>query len=204
MIRLLSGTLGLRSVGEENLEAARSSSPTGRIAFAFWHGRQFPLVYAWRSRMVAILTSLSRDGTLQSLILGGLGYHIIRGSTSRGAVRGLVGIIRAIKDGHDSAFAVDGPQGPHHVVKLGVIYTAWKSGSTIVPTTCAVKRAHVFRKAWDRYILPFPFSRGVIAYGEGMRVPPDTSADELEGLADELGERLERLTAEAEQALTAV
>jgi len=203
-MRLLSSTLRLRTIGEEYVQAAWEAPPTGRITFAIWHGHQFPLTYTWRNKGLALLSSLSRDGTLQSLTLGGLGYYIIRGSTSRGAVRGLVGIIRAVKEGHDAVFAVDGPHGPYHVVKPGVIYTAWKSESTIVPATCAVKRAHIFHKAWDRYILPFPFSRGVLAYGEGMRVPTDTSADELESLADELGERLERLTAEAEQALTAV
>ena len=201
MIRLIGGSMRLRFIGNEHLMSARESSPSGRVSFAFWHGHQFPLVYAWRKRGVVILTSLSRDGTLQSLILGGLGYHIVRGSASRGAVRGMVGTIRAVREDRDSAFAVDGPRGPYHEVKPGVLYTAMKTGVTIVPITCAVRRARIFHRAWDRYIFPLPFSRVIVAYGEGMQVSPDTDPAEFDRLALELGERLDALTALAGEAL---
>ncbi len=203
LIRIVGGTLRRREIGLEHLEAARRNASGGRVVFAFWHGHQFPLVYTWRRRGVAVLTSLSRDGTLQSLILGGLGYHIVRGSASRGAIRGLVGIIRAVKEGRDSAFAVDGPRGPYHEIKPGVLFTAWKTGAVIVPITSAVRRAHVFRRAWDRYIFPWPFTRCLVAYGEGLPVPPGGSADDLEILGAPLAESLETLTADAEAALAA-
>ncbi len=202
MIRLIGGSMRLRIIGEEHLDSARESTPGGRVAFAFWHGHQFPLVYVWRKKGVAILTSMSRDGTLQSLIMGGLGYHIVRGSTSRGAIRGMVGIIRSVKEGHDSAFAVDGPRGPYHEVTPGVLYTALKTGTTIVPITCAVEKARIFDRAWDCYIFPWPFTRVVVAYGEGMKVSPETGPDEFDRLSLELSERLDALTARAEQTLS--
>lgn len=198
MIRSLGITLRIHSIGQEHLQAAREVSSGGRVVFAFWHGHQFPLVYTWRKRGVAVLSSLSRDGTLQSLILDGLGYHVMRGSTSRGAVRGLVGIIRAMKEGRDSAFAVDGPRGPYHEVKPGVLYTAMKTGSLIVPITSAVGRALTFHKAWDRYLLPHPFTNAVVSYGEGIRISPDTPTEELDLLGLELGKRLDSLTSNAE------
>ena len=201
MIRLLGRTFRYEIIGEEYLRKAREKSPDGHVAFAFWHGRQFPLVYEWRSKNLAILTSLSRDGTLQSLVMDGLGYHIIRGSTSRGAVRGLVGIIRAVKEGHDTAFAVDGPRGPHRIAQQGIIYTAKKTGIPVVLMTSAAGRAHVFEKAWDKYILPLPFTRVVVAYGEGFTIPGDSDADYLERRATELGELLDNLTSEAEEVL---
>lgn len=201
LIRGLGGSLRLDELGTEHLEAARSASPSGHVVFAFWHGRQFPLVYDWRRRGVAILTSLSRDGTFQSMILGGLGYHIVRGSTSRGAVRGLVGMIRTVREGRDSAFAVDGPRGPYHVVRPGVLYLAAKTGNPIVPITSAVRRARVFDRAWDRYILPLPFTSGVIAYGPAISAPTSTEADHLDDLGSRLGEQLEQLTRQAEDSL---
>lgn len=198
MIRGVGATLRLRLLGEEHLEAARSASPAGRVVFAFWHGRQFPLVYVWRRHGVAILTSLSRDGTLQSMILGGLGYHIVRGSSSRGAVRGLVGIIRAVREGHDAAFAVDGPRGPYHEVKPGALYLAGRTGIPVVPITSAVRRGRIFEQAWDRYIMPYPFTSTVVAYGEALMVPADLDEQALKELAAELGKRLDTLTREAE------
>jgi lysophospholipid acyltransferase (LPLAT)-like uncharacterized protein len=201
MIRSLGATLRIATMGEEHLRAARESSPQGQVIFAFWHGHQFPLVYCWRKRGIAVLSSLSRDGALQSLILGGLGYHIVRGSTSRGAVRGLVGIIRAMKRGRDSGFAVDGPRGPFHEVKGGVLFTALKTGSVIVPITSGVEKSWIFDKAWDRYILPKPFTRTVVAYGQGVMIPPETAPEELDAFGLELGKRLDGLTSDAQAAL---
>ena len=201
MIRLLGRTLRYEMIGEEHLREARENSPNGHVAFAFWHGRQFLLVYHWKNKGVAILTSLSRDGTLQSLVMDGLGYHIVRGSTSRGAVRGLVGIIRAVKEGHDTGFAVDGPRGPHRIAQQGILYAARKTGIPVVPMTCAARRARVFEKAWDKYMLPLPFSRVVVAYDEGFMIPNDSDADYLDRKATELGVLLDNLTAEAEEVL---
>jgi lysophospholipid acyltransferase (LPLAT)-like uncharacterized protein len=202
LIRTLGASLRLNTLGEEHLDAARRVATGGHVVFAFWHGRQFPLVHAWRGRDVAILTSLSRDGTLQSLVLGGLGYHIVRGSTSRGAVRGLVGMIRAVEEGRDAAFAVDGPRGPYHEVKPGALFLARRTGLPVVPITSAASRARVFTDAWDRYLLPHPFSPTVVAYGPPLTVPAGTDDEALAHLGRQLRQRLDELTGAAEQALT--
>jgi lysophospholipid acyltransferase (LPLAT)-like uncharacterized protein len=198
MIRILGRTLRFQSFGREHLEQARADSPTGKVVFAFWHGRQFALVYDWRDRDVAVLSSLSRDGTLQGMILGGLGYHIVRGSSSRGAVRGLVGMIRSVREPRDAAFAVDGPRGPFHEVKPGILYLAAKTGLPIVPITSATRHARVFEKAWDRYILPFPFTRTVVGYGPALIVPEGLDEDSLTGTSQELGRRIDAITEVAE------
>jgi len=202
MIRLIIVTLRLRVVGEKYLEEARKVSTSDRVILALWHGRQFPLIHVLRDKNLAVLASLSRDGTLVSLVLEGMGYHMLRGSTSRGAVRGLVSTIRAVKDGYDTAFTVDGPRGPQRVVKPGILYTAMKTGATVVPVTSAARRALVFHKSWDNYILPLPFTKVVVLYGEGMMVPKDSDVDDLERIAAGLGEHLDRLTAEAEDMLS--
>jgi lysophospholipid acyltransferase (LPLAT)-like uncharacterized protein len=201
MIRTLGRTLRLASFGNEHLERARAASPSGRVVFAFWHGRQFGLVYEWRDRDVAVMSSLSRDGTLQGMILGGLGYHIVRGSSSRGAVRGLVGMIRSVRESRDAAFAVDGPRGPYHEVKPGVLYLAAKTGLPIVPITSAMRHARIFEKAWDRYVLPFPFTRGVVGYGPALFVPEDSDENALLTLSRELGQRIDAITEEAESSI---
>jgi lysophospholipid acyltransferase (LPLAT)-like uncharacterized protein len=201
LIRALGSSLRLRSLGEEHLEQARRVSAPGHVIFAFWHGRQFPLVYAWRKRGVAILTSLSKDGTLQSMVLGGLGYHIVRGSTSRGAVRGLVGMIRTVRAGRDAAFAVDGPRGPYHEVKHGVLYLAARTDLPVVPITSAARGFRTFERAWDRYMLPWPLTHCVVAYGPALTVPPGTEGDALDELAEDLGRRIDAATEQAERAV---
>ncbi|MFO7769510.1 MAG: lysophospholipid acyltransferase family protein [bacterium] len=199
LIRLLGATLRYRVEGTVHLDEARSRGPEGRVVFAFWHGRQFPLVYHWRDRDVAILTSLSRDGTLQGMVLGGLGYHIVRGSSSRGAVRGLVGMIRAVRDGRDAAFAVDGPRGPAGEVKPGILYLAARTGLPVLPITSAARNARVFEDAWDRYLLPLPFTRTAVVYGDPIQVPLGTDESVMEQMRGELARRLVRVTRRAEE-----
>jgi len=195
---MLGRTLRYRVEGEEHLEQARGLDGEGRVVFAFWHGRQFPLVYHWRERDVAILTSLSRDGTLQSLVLGGLGYHIVRGSSSRGAVRGLVGMIRAVRRGRDAAFAVDGPRGPAGEVKPGALYLAARTGLPVVPITSSAHRARVFTDAWDRYLLPMPFTRTAVVYGPPLRISAGSPEERMRELAGETAQRLEEITRRAD------
>ncbi len=201
LVRMIGLTLQIRILGSDELKNARTDSSSGQVAFAFWHGHQFPLVNHWRRKKHAVLTSLSRDGSLQTLILDGFGFHCIRGSASHGAVRGLIGIIRAMKAGHDAVFAVDGPQGPYHEVKPGVLYVGMKTGAAIVPLGIAVRKARIFEKAWDRYILPYPFTKVIILHGAGMIIPPETDTEKLDQMAENLGGVIEALTTEAESLL---
>jgi len=201
VIRMIGLSLRYRIHGSEHLERARAISPTDQPAFAFWHGHQFPVVYHYRRQDLVVLSSLSRDGTLQTLILSGLGYHCVRGSSSRGAVRGLIALIRAMKKGRGSLFGVDGPRGPYHEVKPGVLFVAGKTGEVIMPIGIAVGKAKIFEKAWDRYILPRPFTRVVLLHGEGIEVPAGTPPESLDRMAKELGTILEHLTREAESLL---
>jgi lysophospholipid acyltransferase (LPLAT)-like uncharacterized protein len=84
-------------------------------------------------RKATIMSSLSRDGELQAHILAGFGYRIVRGSASRGGARGLIGMKRGMRDGYHAGLAVDGPKGPIHEVKPGVIYLAKKTGAPVIP-----------------------------------------------------------------------
>ncbi|MFC1627714.1 lysophospholipid acyltransferase family protein [Gemmatimonadota bacterium] len=201
VVRMIGLTLRIRILGSDDLKNARTVSSSGQVAFAIWHGHQFPPVYHLRKKGTAVLTSLSRDGSLQTLFLGGLGYHCIRGSSSHGAVRGLIGLIRSMKEGRDALFGVDGPHGPYHEVKPGIVFVAKKTGAAIVPIGIAVRKARIFEKAWDRYILPFPFTKVIILYGTGMIIPPETDTKTFDQLAEEIGGFIEALNTKAESLL---
>ncbi|MFC1499387.1 hypothetical protein ACFL6T_00005, partial [Candidatus Zixiibacteriota bacterium] len=70
MVRMIGLTLRIRVLGSDKLNNARAISSSGQVAFAIWHGHQFPPVYHLRKKGPAVLTSLSKDGTLQTLFLG--------------------------------------------------------------------------------------------------------------------------------------
>jgi lysophospholipid acyltransferase (LPLAT)-like uncharacterized protein len=138
------------------------------LVFAFWHGQQMALVAARRGRRIAALVSWSRDGELQSGIMRSLGLTVLRGSSSRGGSEGLRRIVRALRQGQDAAFAVDGPRGPRGRAKSGAARAAHLGGALLVPVAGAASRRHVLTKAWDRFELPLPFARVVVVVGEPL------------------------------------
>ena len=174
-INLLGRSLRMREVNPPDRKKEK-------FIFAFWHGEQFIPGFRHRNEKVVIMSSLSRDGEIQTGILKFFKYIVVRGSSTRGAQRALVEMIRFVRLGYDAAFAVDGPKGPYKEVKPGAIYLAMKSGNRIVPVSCCARKFKVFDKAWDRYELPYPFSRAVAAYGKPIEVKKvdDEAAKTLE------------------------
>jgi len=171
-INILSATLKVRIVnpitrGKEN------------IAFAFWHGEQFILNVFHKNRHAVIMSSMSKDGEIQAGILSRFNYTIVRGSSTRRGERALVEMIRLVRRGHDTGFAVDGPKGPYKKAKPGIIYLAQKCGIPIVPVSSCAEKKYVFNKAWDKYELPVPFSRAVFMYGEPIKTVKDDNVDKI-------------------------
>lgn len=142
---------------------------------AFLHGKQWPLLAWKRRRRTAVMVSLSNDGAIQTRALSMLGLEVVRGSSSRGGARGLAAIVRRLRDGHDAAFAVDGPRGPYGHPKPGVVLAARRSDALIVPMGSAMGAGKVFDRAWDRFALAWPFARVVVTLGAPLdpaRAPP--------------------------------
>lgn len=137
----------------------------------FFHGKQWPLLAWKRRRRTAVMVSLSEDGSMQARALALLGFFVVRGSSSRGGARGLAALLRAMKNGMDAAFAVDGPRGPYGVPKPGAALVAERTGALLVPMGSAVRHGHVFGRAWDRFALAWPFSRVAVVLGAPTSEP---------------------------------
>lgn len=161
LARLWLATLRVRVVLHPALEAYGDTP----WVFAFFHGTQWPLLAWKRRKRTAVMVSHSRDGAMQARALGILGFEIVRGSSSRGGARGLASLIRRIRRGADAAFAVDGPKGPYGVAKPGALVAAKATRAMIVPMGSAVAHGRIFDRAWDRFVLAWPFSRAVVVLG---------------------------------------
>jgi lysophospholipid acyltransferase (LPLAT)-like uncharacterized protein len=163
----------------------------------FLHGLQWPL-FAWkRRRETVVLVSLSRDGALQTRALALLGLSVVRGSSSRGGARGLVRIVRALREGKDAAFAVDGPKGPFGVVKGGVVTAAKAGRAHLVPVGAAMAHGLVLKRAWDLFAIAFPFSRVEIVFGAPIDPTSPSAREELESAIACANEEAERRVAYA-------
>ncbi|OGW33390.1 MAG: hypothetical protein A2X58_03855 [Nitrospirae bacterium GWC2_56_14] len=171
------------------------------IIFAFWHGRQFLLFHTHRRLGVVIPASESKDGEIQAGILTRFGFEVVRGSSKRKGAQALLGLVDGLRRGKHIALAVDGPRGPLYEVKQGVTYLAGKLDKPIVPVITSAKRFWVLGRVWDKYLLPVPFTRAVVLYGEPIMVN-GTSEDVLESKRGELQTALNRLMAEADEYFT--
>lgn len=167
------------------------------IIFAFWHGRQFLLFHTHRMLGVVIPASESRDGEIQAGVLTRFGFEVVRGSSKRKGAQALLGLVDGLRRGKHIALAVDGPRGPLHEVKHGVTYLAAKLDKPIVPVITSAKRFWILDRIWDKYLLPLPFTRAVVMYGEPITVS-GMSEDVLEAKRGELQAALNRLMAEAD------
>ena len=191
-IRALSKTWRYRTVGEETLTRLRSSRTP--ILFTLWHGQMLPLLWHHRNQGVAVLVSEHSDGEIIARILEWMGYSLIRGSTSRGAGRALIGIVKTLRNGNDVAITPDGPRGPRHKFAPGAAIAAYRADVPVLPTVAHVDRFWQL-SSWDGFVIPKPFARITVAYGPETRVDaatPREAAEEasmLERLMDETRQR---------------
>lgn len=138
-----------------------------KVIFSIWHGELFPLIYLHQKEKIIALVSPSKDGELIAQVLFRFGFSLARGSSSRSGVRALVALIRKFKkDPQDIVITVDGPRGPRHQVKEGIFYLAYKLNLPILPVRVKLSNKYVFKKSWDKFYLPLPFSQCQVVYGE--------------------------------------
>lgn len=189
--RAWSVTLNYNQIGYEPIFKLRSKRVP--IVFAVYHGEIFPLFYLHQNESFTVVVSKSRDGELIAQILKRFGYSLSRGSSSRQGLRALRDAARQIKhDNNDAVFTVDGPRGPRHKSKPGIIYLASRSRAFIVPVRVNMRTRHVF-KSWDKFCLPWLWSECKVIYGRPYRVPSNIRQDEIQSRAAELDEKLKAL-----------
>src|SRR5688572_7544530 len=128
-----------------------------------------PLLWQHRKERVAILISEHGDGEIIARIAHSLGYHSVRGSTSRGGERAILGTVRALESGRDVAFTPDGPRGPRESFAPGALVVSQRTGAPLVLITGDAPRE--WRPTgWDRFLIARTFARLTIAYEDPLRV----------------------------------
>lgn len=158
----------------------------------FWHGRLLMMFKAWFSHQkLHMLISSHPDGEIIGRVCQHLGYGAIPGSSTRGGKEAFLTILRALKKGESVGVTPDGPRGPRYHVSPGIIKMARLSKTPILPIAYSVKRG-IFMKTWDRFLLPFPFTKGVFIYGPVLDVAASSKSDE--DLQQELETTLRQLT----------
>jgi lysophospholipid acyltransferase (LPLAT)-like uncharacterized protein len=196
LIQTLARTWRWEVHGFENFKSLRDQGPS--IIYAFWHGRILAATYFWRNRGIVVLTSENKDGEYIAHVIHRFGYGSSRGSSSKGAVKGTIGLIRTLKQGAPVGFTVDGPRGPRHQVQQGVTWLASYSHHPILPFHIEARKAKTLR-SWDQFQIPLPFSRVRVDIAPPIVLEKDLSEETLEIKRVELENTLNELRTNAEQ-----
>ncbi len=176
---------------------------------AFWHGRMLMIRYGWRSgQAVSILISRHGDGEIIARIMEKIGIGAVRGSSAsqhkkrkdRGGSAAIRAMASAIEEGQCIGFTPDGPKGPRMKAKDGVVALARLTGVPIIAGAYGVRPRKVLN-SWDAFVLAWPFSRGVFAWGEPIYVPHDADDEALEQKRLEVEDAINRITAEVDRHL---
>lgn len=177
LLRVLASTWRIREV---NVASLRDLRAAGRpVIFVLWHGHLLPLVWHHREQEITLLVSEHGDGELITRVAAKLGYRAVRGSSTRGAERALVGMIRIAEKGGDLAFTPDGPRGPAENFAPGALVVAQRSGAPLVPIAAGAKRSWRLR-SWDSFRIPKPFARVTVAYGDPIFVTTSSAREAAE------------------------
>ncbi len=199
-VALIGATLRFTVLAEEG--AAPAPFPAHGI-YCFWHQCTFSAGWYFRNYNPCILISRSFDGELIARTLGLLGFRSVRGSSSRGAVGGLLALRQEVARGGLGIFTADGPRGPRHQAKLGPVKLAQRTGLPIGCFHLQPERAWRFN-SWDQFLVPKPWSRVAVSWARPIPAPElGASPGQLEASRQALDAALERARLQAASWLAA-
>jgi lysophospholipid acyltransferase (LPLAT)-like uncharacterized protein len=168
-LRLLATSWRIHTAHEERWREVRNGERP--VVFLLWHEVLLPLLWQHRDQQISIVVSEAREGQYLSDFARSLGYRSVRGSSTRGGTRALLGAVRELLSGRAVAFTPDGPRGPSRELKPGVVAAAQRGQGVIVPLHARAGRAWRLH-SWDRFMIPQPGTKVTIIYGRPFEVEP--------------------------------
>jgi lysophospholipid acyltransferase (LPLAT)-like uncharacterized protein len=164
-MRILRLTMRIRIIGGEVPQSYHDRGE-GLIG-VFWHGRLLLPIFTYTGKGFHVLISSHGDGDIIGNVMKRFGQRLVRGSSSKGGKEALREMVKLARGNHDLVITPDGPRGPAEVLKPGVANLSCLSGKGVIPMAWSCSRMKRF-SSWDRFMLPYPFSRGVFIWGEPL------------------------------------
>lgn len=198
LIRLICFSLRISKVNNEPVEEILRRGES--VLWCLWHGRMLVPMFYYRNNNVVVMISQHADGEMIARVVKKLGYKTVRGSSTRGGKEAFYELLGLLKEGHQGCMLPDGPTGPRHYFKAGTLFLAQQSQVPIIPITFAAKPCWRF-KSWDQFVLPKPFAKAMLVYGDPIKVPAEITPDEVESWRNKLETTMVELVETAETSL---
>jgi lysophospholipid acyltransferase (LPLAT)-like uncharacterized protein len=170
----------------ENLDKAKAYSDKSSYIFATWHQNILSILLAHTKKKFSMIISPSKDGQYVANVCESFGHTPIRGSSSKSALKSLVTSISMLKKGLPLAITIDGPRGPLYDVKKGIFEIARKSNTLIVPVKITPASFYCIESSWDKFKIPYPFSKIEVRYCTPIEVPSSSDKEQYDQYANEV------------------
>lgn len=187
----------LRLYSPKAQEFLLSETPQPAI-FAVYHGHMAGLLTIEPRPKLTILISQSRDGEIAANSTSAVGFSVARGSSGRGGIHGTKAVLSAIAGGQNIAFMVDGPRGPIHKVKTGIIRLAEISKVPIIPLI-AYGKYHWKLRSWDKFMVTCWGTPFACFFGDPIYVPDKLTNEDRGKYQQELNQVMNELSGKAEK-----
>lgn len=197
LCRLLFFTCRVKVLADAPGISPYEDTGTGRFLYCIWHDQLIMTIFSGRPKKMAGLVSQHQDGSYLSDAMQVLGITPVRGSTNRGGGRALRELIDRTQELH-VAITPDGPRGPRHELKSGIVFLASHTGRGIIPTAYTCESCWKFRGSWTDMMVPKPFTKIYVRGGAPFHVPANLSREALDIYRFRLEAQMNRLEAEAE------
>jgi len=196
LIRLIFKTTRLEYVGDSLERCPFADTGTDRFLYSVWHDSVIPPLFCAVEHNSVALISQHRDADTIEAMLKAAGMGAIRGSTSRGGASAIKKLIK-LAEGKHIVITPDGPRGPHHKMKSGIVFLASHSGRPVIPTAYTATSYWKFQGSWTSIWIPKPFSKVYYLVGEPIKVPDNISREEMNYYTELVQEKMEDLEQEA-------
>lgn len=200
LFRAIGSTLKLIGEPFQEFDLARASGKN--TLFCIWHEVNGAGFIYYRDRGAGALLEASAKGDLLAAVANHYGikdFRITDNPKDIQTVKGTIQFLKYLKAGHDGTIAIDGPNGPYHIIKPGIFALAQKTGHTIRPAGVWYSRKFTWYWRWDKYQMPLPFSKVSIYIDKPFSLPETLDENTLNTLTASLKETLDFCMAEAER-----
>jgi len=165
------------------------------VILAFWHDQLLLMVKGYSGHGAKVLISSSRDGELISRTIAYFGVGAVRGSSNRGGSSAFKEMLSLTNEPLDLVMTPDGPKGPRHSLKDGIVHLARISGRPVVPTAFVCSHGHRFQ-SWDRFLLPFPWGKAIYIYGDPLVFAKDETVESFQSRVQQAMNETNRMVRE--------
>lgn len=196
-MRMLFGTCRVKMIADDMRVNCYKDTGGERFLYSVWHDQILTTVFSGRPQSMAGLVSKHQDGSYLSETLEMVGITPVRGSTSRGGARAMRELLDRAEKLH-VCITPDGPRGPRHELKMGIVFLASHSGRSIIPAVYSCKRCWRFQGNWTDMMIPKPFTTIYVCGGMPFHVPSGLDRDELDAYRLKLQDEMNRLEQQAD------